>query len=82
MVQRIILRLKTDGREVVHMPEGFELENGVGRYFVSAREKDGWVTVETVLSFETSMIQPEAWSQLRALLLEAADPIHRTLLLE
>jgi hypothetical protein len=82
MTQRISLRLKTGDRKVLQLPEGIELKNSAGSYFVSTREKDGWVTIETVLGLETPIIQPEVWAELRALLLEAADPVHRTVLIE
>jgi len=82
MTQRISLRVKTDGRRVLQMPENTELENSVGRYFVSTREKDGWVTIEAVLMIDIPVIQPEVWGQLRALLLEAADPAGRTVVLK
>ncbi len=82
MTQRISFRLKTDGRTVVQLPESAELKNGVGSFYVSTREKAGWVTFEAVFMIEIPVIQPEAWGLLRALLLEAADPVHRTVLME
>jgi hypothetical protein len=82
MTQRLILRVKTGDREVVHIPGVFELENSAGRYVRKSEQKDGWVTIELVLSLERSKIPPESWPDLRALLLEDADPAGRTVMLE
>jgi hypothetical protein len=82
MIQHLTLRLDTTGRDVVHLPGETDIENALGHFSVTTSKKEGWVTIETELTIETAIIPPDAWGALRALLLEAADPVHRTVLLE
>jgi hypothetical protein len=87
MKQRMVLRLMTGDREVVQLPTTLEIENEVGSFAVSATENDVWVTIERVLTFNSTSVQPtkiapEAWPDLRALLLEESDASGRTVLLK
>jgi hypothetical protein len=82
MSQRIRLRLKTDGREVIHMPDARELGNEVGRFALSAEREDGWVTIDRALRLEAETVHPDAWPNLRALLLEEKDAAGRTILIK
>jgi hypothetical protein len=81
MTQRIRLRLKTGERRILHLPQSRVLENGIGRYTLSAEEEDGWVTVDRELTLEVTAIPPEAWPDLRALLLEETDAAARSVLI-
>ena len=82
MTQWITLRLRTGGREIVHLPEAREIQNGAGEHVVRTGNKDGWVTIERGLTLRRATIVPEEWPSLRALLLEEADPANRTVFLK
>jgi hypothetical protein len=82
MTQRVVLRLKTGEREVVQLPEAVEIKNEVGSFTVTAQEKDGWLTVTRELSLNTATVRPEAWPDLRALLLDETDSGNRTILMK
>jgi len=81
MAQRIRIRLKTADRKIVHLPESHVLENAVGRYTLSAEEKDGWVMIDREITLDLTTIPPQAWPDLRALLLEEMDAAGRTILI-
>lgn len=82
MEQRIKLRLKVGDREIVHLPEGYTLENDVGSFVLTIKKENGWITIDRKLRLERSIVQPEEWPLLRALLLEEQDPAHRTVILK
>jgi hypothetical protein len=73
MTQRVTLRIKTDGYEVVQTPDARDLENDAGRFTLRVTQKDGWTTIDRELTLTSDMISPEDWPALRALLLEDAD---------
>jgi hypothetical protein len=80
--QRITVRIKTTGREIVHLPEERELENGAGRFELKITRDGDWVTVERFLRLGSQTIQPAEWPHLRALLLEETDSANRLILLK
>jgi hypothetical protein len=82
MTERITVRVLTGGRESVYLPEAIELSNDVGRYERTSDTEDGWVTVVRTLALETATIPPEAWPDLRSLLLEDTDLAGRTILMK
>ena len=82
MLQNIELRVKTGDREVVYIPETRTLENDAGRFTLTVENKDGWVTIERELSLNKTIVQPEEWRWLRALLLEESDAANRTILMK
>ncbi len=82
MIQRIRLRIKTDEKEIVYLPEAKEIENEAGRYILSVRKEEGWVTIDRELSLNARAIGTEMWPELRALLLEETDSAGRTILLK
>ena len=82
LAQHIRLRLKAGDREIVYLPEPYELKNETGSFYVTV-EKDGdWIAIDRKLQLNGIILQPEAWPFLRALLLEEQDPIHRTVILK
>jgi hypothetical protein len=93
MRQKVTLRLKTAGRELVRVPEPRSIENAVGRFSVSVEEEDDWVTVTRELAVGASqagappwelgatVIAPEEWPLLRALLLEETGRANRSVFL-
>ncbi len=82
MTQRIRLRLKTGGREIVFLPEARELENGAGRFALSVENKDGWVTIDRELTLGIPIVRPGAWPDLRVLLLEETNAAGRMILMK
>jgi hypothetical protein len=82
MAQSVTVRIKTCKKGILHLPEARKLENGAGSFAISVEMDEGWVTIVRELEINGGMIEPEAWPQLRALLLEAQDGAGRTILLE
>jgi hypothetical protein len=82
MTQRVCLRIKTGGREVVQLPETIDLTNGTGSYTVRADHAGGWVVVERTLTLNAGTVAPASWADLRTLLLEEEDPAGKTILLK
>jgi hypothetical protein len=82
MAQRIRLRLKTGDREIIYLPQSRVFENEVGRYTLSTKNKDGWVTIDREITVGVAAIPAEAWPGLRELLLEETDAAGGTLLME
>jgi hypothetical protein len=82
MTQRVKIRIKTGGREIVQLPTTRELKNEVGHFTLRTKEKNGWVTIERDLTLKTSVVSPETWPELRALLLEEADDAGRSIFLK
>lgn len=82
MTQRIRVRIGTGKREVVHLPEPRRLKNDVGSYTLEVTRENGWVTIDETVGLDSAIVSPEAWPQLRALLLEAQDTSGRTVLLK
>lgn len=80
--QVITVHLETGGRTVVAAPEPVDLENSAGRYHVRVTRADDAIEVERWLSLHPGPLPAADWPALRALLLEEADPIHRTVLLK
>jgi hypothetical protein len=58
------------------------LVNDAGEFTVTSTKKDGWITVERELKLTAGSYPAEMWPQLRALLLEDADPANGVILLD
>lgn len=82
MTQKITLRLKSGGREVIRLPEARDIENGAGHFTLRAVDADGWVTIEREIGLRAGSVGPDAWPRLRELLLEETDAAGRTILLK
>jgi hypothetical protein len=82
MTERIRARIKTGKREVVYLPESREIKNDAGSYSLDVFFKNGWVTIDQTLRLDSAVVAPEAWPQLRALLLELEDTTGRTVILK
>ncbi|MDZ7859060.1 MAG: DUF3857 domain-containing protein [Candidatus Krumholzibacteriota bacterium] len=79
--QRICLRIKTGGREIVRLPKEREIDNEAGHYSLSAGNKDGWITVSRELILKVKTVSGELWPELKALLIEEEDPAGRTVMI-
>jgi len=82
MEQLVKVRLKIDEAEAAHLPEPVSLVNEAGEFTVTSKIKDGWITVERELKLTSASYPAEMWPQLRALLLEDADPANGVILLD
>ena len=80
MTQRVVIRIRIGERELVYLPEATGLSNSTGRYQLTAEHENGWITVERTLTLNAGNVEPGAWPELRALLLEDADRAGRTIL--
>ena len=81
MDQRIRVRVKTGGREIVYLPDSREFSNGAGSYSLAVEKENGWVTIDQRLRLDDATVAPGGWPDLRALLLEGADVSGRTILI-
>lgn len=81
MGQRLTVHLSLGEGTLVRAPAPRELTNDVGRFALAVEETNGVLTVTRELELTTDTITTEQWPQLRALLLEEADPANRTILL-
>ncbi len=81
-MQRVELRLKTENRDIVYMPQMYEMENEVGRFGLTVEREGGWITIGRELHIDKHIVQHADWPLLRALLLEEQDPAHRTIILK
>ena len=82
MEQWVKIRIKTDGDGEYFLPAELSLVNEAGEFTVNTTEKDGWITIERELKLNSDSYPAEMWPQLRALLLEDADPVHGTILMD
>jgi hypothetical protein len=82
MEQLVKVRLKVGEAGAAHMPEPVSLVNEAGEFTVTSTNKDGWITVERELKLSSNIYPAELWPQLRALLLEDADPANGVILLD
>lgn len=82
MEQLVKVRLKSCEAGTVHLPEPVSVVNEAGEFSVTATEKDGWIVLERKLVLAAKFYPAQMWPQLRALLLEDADPANGTLLLD
>ncbi len=82
MEQLVKVRLKVGEMEAAHLPEPVFLVNEAGEFTVTSTTKDGWITIERELKLTADSYPAEMWSQLRALLLEDADPANGVILLD
>lgn len=92
--QRIVLRIKAGGHEVIARPEERTIKNAAGTFILDTGEHGGWLEISRSIyltpdgaswgSDEPPVIvhAPDAWPDLRALLLEELDPANGTLVLE
>jgi hypothetical protein len=74
-VQWVTLRIR-GGRATA--PEAVEVSNAAGSFLVTATDQAGWLVITRRLDIRGRRHEAEAWPQLRALLLEEADPVHGT----
>ncbi len=79
MVQIIRLRLKAEKAGGLSLPEPRGLENECGNFALKVTKENGWITVERELKLNKTRVDPKAWPQLRALILEEKDPANRTI---
>jgi hypothetical protein len=82
MTQRVRLRVKTNDREVVHLPRAFEVKNETGSYASSSGKSGGWVVIEQTLHLNGGTVAPAEWPDLRDLLLEQSDAGKREILVK
>jgi len=80
MTQRVVIRIRIGERELAYLPEATGLSNSAGQYQLAAEHENGWITVERTLTLNAGTVEPGAWPELRALLLEDADSAGRTIL--
>ena len=78
--QKIVLRIPTDGLEVVHLPQAYSVANEAGRFDLQVDRKGGWLTISRKLQLKSAWFSGDLWPQLRTLLNEENDPTHRTLI--
>ena len=89
--QSVTVTVEADGMEVVRLPEEVTVENAMGSFRLSVVEDDdGTFTLTRELSLHGGgspsepgpvTVKPGDWPDLRALLLEEADPGNRVILL-
>jgi len=82
MEQWVKVRIKTGAGGGVHLPPNISLVNDAGEFTVNSSEEGGWITVVRELKLNADSYPAEMWPQLRALLLEDADPVHGTILMD
>ncbi len=92
MEQTLTLVLELGDREVVRLPEERSLENTAGSFRLTVEQGSDRVTVTRSLTLTpgavsdpirgVTLVQPDEWPDLRALLLEESDHRNRVLLLE
>ncbi|MEN8006164.1 MAG: DUF3857 domain-containing protein [Candidatus Krumholzibacteriota bacterium] len=82
MEQWVKIRIKIDEAGETDLPAVLSLVNEAGEFTVNTTEKGGWITVERELKLSSDSYPAGMWPQLRALLLEDADPVHGTILLD
>ncbi len=82
MEQWVKVRIKTGADGGVHLPPNISLVNDAGEFTVNSSEEGGWITVVRELKLNADSYPAEMWPQLRALLLEDADPVHGTILMD
>lgn len=87
--QRIELRLRPGDLEEVHLPADVRLENEAGSFLLTSTvkekkegEESGEIVIVRELSLSSAEYAPEAWPELRALLLADAYERSRLLLLK
>jgi hypothetical protein len=79
MTQRVSIRLKEGGKDVIYLPLKRDLDNDAGAFSLDVTKKNGWVTVDRKLELKKAYVDPGGWPALRALLLEESDPGNRTI---
>jgi hypothetical protein len=67
---------------MIHLPAARHIENEAGSFILRIEQEDGWVTVDRSLILHWATIEPAAWPQLRALLLEESDAANRSILMK
>ncbi len=77
MGQKIHLQVPLDGFTAKRLPRTMEVDNGAGRFAVSAQVEDGRLYYKRTLR----LTGKGSWPELRALLLEAGDKAHRDIVL-
>jgi hypothetical protein len=82
MTQRVTLKIKTTGKELVHVPDTREIDNTIGHFSLKSEYGGGWASIERELTLFTLLVDAAAWPQLRELLLEEAENGGSTILLK
>jgi len=80
--ESVTFRIATGERERVRVPTPVKIENEVGAFRLTVDEDDDWITITRELSIGETVVGPDAWPSLRALLLEESDARSRTILLK
>jgi hypothetical protein len=78
MEQSVKVRIQSGSDGKVHLPPDLAVANEAGEFTVRSSEDGGWITCERVLKLNAATYTADMWPQLRALLLEEADPVHGT----
>jgi hypothetical protein len=77
--QVLAVRCDLQGRSVAYLPAPLRIVNAAGAFELKAEVKDGWLYYERVLTLEPGPLAATQWPDLRALLLEEADPANGTI---
>lgn len=76
------VRLRVDADRVRHLPATQQLVNRAGSLEFTTSRSGDWLTCTFRLEVAEARLEADLWPDLRALLLEAMDPVRRTLVLE
>ena len=82
MRQKIELRLKTKGLDIVYRPTVTTLENGGGKFTLAIAEKNGLLRITRELNLTRAAYTSGEWPDLRALLLADGHERNQTVLLK
>jgi hypothetical protein len=83
--QSLTLRLEVAEDQLLQAPEAVSLTNAAGSFTLTSDYDDGWLTLTRAVKLvdgQEGDLPAELWPDLRALLLEEADPVHGTVLLK
>lgn len=78
--QELTIRLRLPDAQVERLPDSIRLENQAGRFTVEVSREGEIVRLFRALELTNARIDPEAWPELRALLLAEENPRHRVVL--
>ncbi len=78
--QELTIRLRLPDGEVVRLPDPIRLENQTGRFTVEVSREGEIVRLFRALELTTARVEPEAWPELRALLLAEENARYRVVL--
>lgn len=77
--QVVTVRLRLQGSAARHLPPPRRLANSAGVFALNAAVEGGWLVYRRELDLARERIAAADWPDLRALLLEEADPANRTI---